>query len=278
MPPRKRKKTPGTYAPTVVVDGSARLRLDGVDAATKPETTKAKAGEQVTDLQERLRELQQALYAEHQRSILIVIQGMDTSGKDGAIKFLCAGVDPNGVQLTNFKYPTAEEFDHDFLWRVHHATPRRGGIGIWNRSHYEDVLVPRVHQLIDAATWRKRCEDIVAFEGLLHRNGTTLLKFFLHISKDEQKARLEARLADPSKIWKFNPEDLKERARWAEYQQTYEDVINRSATDYAPWHVIPADYKWGRNLQVLEVVVQKLAEMNPSYPKPSFDPATIIVD
>ncbi|MEP7071053.1 MAG: PPK2 family polyphosphate kinase [Verrucomicrobiota bacterium] len=278
MPPRKRKKTPGANTPTVVVDGSAKLRLNDVDPATKPETTKAKAGEQITELQGRLRELQQALYAEHQRSILIVIQGMDTSGKDGAIKFLCAGVDPNGVQLTNFKYPTAEEFDHDFLWRVHHATPRRGGIGIWNRSHYEDVLVPRVHQQIDAATWRKRCEDIVAFEGLLHRNGTTLLKFFLHISKDEQKARLEARLADPSKIWKFNPEDLKERARWAEYQQTYEDVINRSATDYAPWHVIPADYKWGRNLQVLGVVVQKLAEMNPSYPKPSFDPATIVVE
>ena len=162
-----------------------------------------------------------------------------------------AGSIPNGVQLTNFKVPSAEERDHDFLWRIHANAPRKGSIGIWNRSHYEDVLVPRVHKQISEQVWRERCEDINAFERLLCRNGVTLLKFFLHISKEEQKARLEARLRDPQKLWKFNSGDLKERALWEEYQRAYEDAINECATDCAPWHIVPADRKWARNLWML---------------------------
>ena len=226
----------------------------------------------------RLAELQQALYAEHKRSLLIVIQAMDTGGKDGAIKKICSGLDPNGVQLTNFKYPSAEEWDHDFLWRIHHAAPRKGSIGIWNRSHYEDVLVPRVHKQISEQVWRDRCEDINAFERLLSRNGVTLLKFFLHISKDEQKERLEARLRDPQKLWKFNTGDLKERALWDDYQLAYESVINACATDYAPWLIVPADRKWARNLTMLEAVVGALERMDPQYPPAEFDPKKIVIE
>ena len=222
--------------------------------------------------------MQATFYAEHSRSLLIVLQAMDTGGKDGAIKKLCSGLDPNGLQLTNFKYPSAEEWDHDYLWRVHHHTPGKGVIGIWNRSHYEDVLVPRVHKQITDTVWRERCEDINAFERLLSRNGVTLLKFFLHISKEEQKERLEARLKDPQKIWKFNPGDLKERKLWDEYQTTYEAVINQCTTNSAPWHVVPANRKWFRNLVLFETVVAKLEEMNPQFPVPTFDPAGVVVE
>jgi PPK2 family polyphosphate:nucleotide phosphotransferase len=207
-----------------------------------------------------------------------VIQAMDTGGKDGAIKNLCRELDPNGVQLTNFKVPSAEEWDHDFLWRVHKAAPRKGTIGIWNRSHYEDVLVPRVHRQITRSVWCDRCEDINAFERLLSRNGVTLLKFFLHISKDEQKARLEARLKDSEKLWKFNPGDLKERALWNVYQLVYEAVINHTTTDFAPWHIVPANRKWSRNLVMLQAVVAALEEMDPQYPKLAFDANTTVIE
>lgn len=203
---------------------------------------------------------------------------MDTGGKDGAVKAICGTVDPNGVQLTNFKFPSPEEWDHDFLWRVHKAAPRKGVIGIWNRSHYEDVLVPRVHKQISDKIWRQRCEDINALERLLYRNGVTILKFFLHISKDEQKERLEARLKDPTKLWKFNPGDLKERALWDDYQRTYEAVINECTTDEAQWQIIPANRKWARNLMLLEVIVAALEKMKPKYPVPTFDPAAIVID
>src|SRR3954469_10940355 len=188
-----------------VVDGGAKIRLAEIDANAKPAGSKRDGTKAADKLRDRLSELQQALYAEHKRSLLIVVQAMDTGGKDGAIKAICDGLDPNGVYLTNFKVPSAEEKDHDFLWRVHHATPPKGGIGIWNRSHYEDVLVPRVHEQITIEVWRERCEEINAFERLLSRNGVTWLKFFLHISKEEQKERLEARLKEPDKLWKFNP-------------------------------------------------------------------------
>ena len=170
------------------------------------------------------------------------------------------------------------EWDHDFLWRIHHAAPRKGSIGIWNRSHYEDVLVPRVHKQISEQVWRDRCEDINAFERLLSRNGVTLLKFFLHISKDEQKERLEARLRDPQKLWKFNTGDLKERALWDDYQRAYESVINECATDDAPWIIVPANRKWARNLTMLEAVVGALEQMNPQYPPAEFDPKKIVIE
>ena len=262
----------------VVARGGEKIRLAAIDPAGKPPVGKEDAAEQTEAFRERLAELQQALYAEHKRSLLIVIQAMDTGGKDGAIKKLCSGLDPNGVQLTNFKYPSAEEWDHDFLWRIHHAAPRKGSIGIWNRSHYEDVLVPRVHKQINAEVWRDRCEDINAFERLLTRNGVTLLKFFLHISKEEQKERLEARLRDPQKLWKFNTGDLKERALWDDYQLAYEAVINQCAKDYAPWLIVPADRKWARNLTMLEGVVGALERMNPQYPPAEFDPKKIVIE
>ena len=257
---------------------AGKIRLAEIDPAGKPAESKRKAERRIGKLRARLTELQQAFYAEHKRSLLIVVQAMDTGGKDGAVKNICSGIDPNGVALANFKYPTPEEWDHDFLWRVHHAAPRKGVIGIWNRSHYEDVLVPRVHQQISHAIWRERCEDINAFERLLSRNGVTWLKFFLHISKDEQKERLEARLQDPNKLWKFNPGDLKERALWEKYQRAYEAMINECATKIAPWHIIPANRKWARNLMMLETVVATLERMNPQYPAPTFDPKKIVIE
>ena len=255
-----------------------RLRLADIDTDAKPVESKAKAKRAVKKLRKRLAKLQQALYAEHRQSLLIVVQAMDTGGKDGAIKQICRGLDPNGVHLTNFKFPSAEESDHDFLWRIHHAAPRKGVIGIWNRSHYEDVLVPRVHKQITGAVWRERCEDINAFEQLLGRNGVHFLKFFLHLSKEEQKARLEARLSDPDKLWKFNPGDLKERALWADYQLAYEAVINACVTADAPWHVVPADRKWARDLMMLETIVAGLEKMNPQFPAADFDPHAIVIE
>ena len=267
----------GAIAGVVVSRSRRPIRLSEIDPDDRAGTKKEAVEEQVEKLRERLLQLQEALYAEHERSLLIVIQAMDTGGKDGVVKKLCSGLDPNGVQLTNFKYPTPEEQDHDFLWRVHHATPRKGSIGIWNRSHYEDVLVPRVHEQISDEVWRERCEDINAFERMLQRNGVTLLKFYLHISKDEQKERLEARLKEPAKLWKFNPGDLKERERWSEYQRAYEDVIDACTTEDAPWHVIPANRKWARNVMVLATVVAALENLNPQYPSAAFDPAKIVV-
>ena len=262
----------------VLAKSGGKIRLRRIDPNATGTASKRKAEKQIDKLRVRLTELQQALYAEHQRSLLIVIQAMDTGGKDGAIKNICSGLDPNGVQLTNFKVPSSEEWDHDFLWRVHKAAPGKGIIGIWNRSHYEDVLVPRVHRQISRTVWRDRCEHINAFERLLNCNGVTFLKFFLHISKEEQKARLEARLKDPQKLWKFHPGDLKERARWDVYQRIYEAVMNETATDFAPWHIVPANRKWSRNLVLLETVVAKLEEMNPRYPKLAFDANAIVIE
>lgn len=262
----------------VIARPGAKIKLAGIDPDSTGGQSKGRAEKKTEKLSKRLAELQPALYAEHQRSLLIVVQALDTGGKDGAIKKLCSGVDPSGLHLTNFKYPSAQEWDHDYLWRIHKATPGKGVIGIWNRSHYEDVLVPRVHKQITEAVWRERCEDINAFERLLSRNGVTILKFFLHISKEEQKARLEARLQDPQKIWKFNPGDLKERALWDDYQLAYEAVVNECTTDYAPWHIVPANRKWFRNLVIFEAVVAKLEEMNPQFPPPTFDPKSVVVE
>lgn len=262
----------------VLAEPGGEIRLAKIDPGEMAGRSKSDSAGQIGCLREKLAELQEALYAEHERSILIIVQGMDTSGKDGAIKNLCLGLDPNGVQLTNFKYPTADERDHDFLWRVHKAAPRKGAVGLWNRSHYEDVLVPLVHGEITRETWRARCADINAFENLLHDNGVTILKFFLHISKEEQKCRLEARLKEPRKLWKFNLADLKERRLWDDYQMAYEDVINSCTTARAPWWIVPADRKWMRNLLLLETVVAALQKMNPKYPAAEFDPKEIAID
>jgi PPK2 family polyphosphate:nucleotide phosphotransferase len=262
----------------VLAEPGRDFRLAEIDPAETAGHSKTDSAKRIRRLREKLAELQEALYAEHQRSALIVVQGMDTSGKDGAIKNLCLGLDPNGVQLTNFKYPTGEERDHDFLWRVHKAAPRRGAVALWNRSHYEDVLVPLVHGEITKEAWRARCGEINAFEQLLSDNGVTILKFFLHISKEEQKCRLEARLKEPHKLWKFNLADLHERRLWDDYQMAYDDVISSCTTAQAPWWIVPADRKWMRNLVMLETVVATLEKMNPKYPAAEFDPKDIAIE
>ena len=215
---------------------------------------------------DRVVNLQERLYAENKRSLLIVLQAMDTGGKDGTIKHVFEGVNPQGCRVWSFKKPSDEEASHDFLWRYHQRAPQRGMITIFNRSHYEDVLIVRVKQLVQEEVWRKRYHVINEFEQMLTLNNITVIKFFLHISKDEQKRRLESRLQDPNKRWKFSSNDIKERLLWDDYQKAFEDAINNCSTAYAPWYVIPANNKWYRNLVIARTIADTLLAMNPQYP------------
>ena len=246
-----------------------RIRLTD-DAAAPPSDapTKDDAQHQVDELTKRLDQLQEALYAENRRAVLIVLQGRDTAGKDGAIRKVFGPLNPQGVTVSSFKAPTAVELAHDFLWRVHLEVPPRGAIGIFNRSHYEDVLVVRVHQLVPESVWRPRYEQINLFERILTENGVTVLKFFLHISREEQRQRLRARLDDPTKYWKFSAGDLAERDRWDAYTEAYEEALQRTSSAEAPWWVVPADKKYFRDLLVAQVVTDMLERMDPKYPGP----------
>ncbi|MBN2303164.1 MAG: polyphosphate kinase 2 family protein [Anaerolineae bacterium] len=226
------------------------------------------AEDQLKDNRDRLRELQQVLYAEHKHALLIVLQGMDASGKDGTIRHVMQGINPQGVTVTSFKVPTPEELDHDFLWRIHQHTPRRGMIGIFNRSHYEDVLIVRVEKLVSRGVWQARYDHINAFERLLADSGVTILKFFLHISKNEQKERFQDRLNEPDKRWKFSTGDLGVRAKWDDYQAAYEDALSRCNTGWAPWHIVPANKKWYRNLVISNTIVKALERLHMRYPEP----------
>ena len=223
--------------------------------------------EEVGRLNAELEKYQEVLYAEHKHKVLIVLQGMDTSGKDGVIRRVFDGVNPQGVRVASFKAPTEEELDHDYLWRIHKQVPGKGEMVIFNRSHYEDVLVVRVHNIVPAQVWKKRYEQINAFERHLAENGTTLLKFYLHIDMDEQKRRLQARLDDPTKHWKFRPGDLEERKLWREYAGAYEDALGKTSTDQAPWYVIPANRKWYRDLVISSVLVETLRNLDMKYPE-----------
>jgi PPK2 family polyphosphate:nucleotide phosphotransferase len=225
-----------------------------------------------------LGELAYRLYAEDRRAVLLVLQGMDTSGKDGTIRRVLSGVNAQSFVITSFKQPTSEELAHDFLWRIHKAMPRRGQIGVFNRSHYEDVLIVRVHQLAPESQWKARYDQINAFEKLLVDNGVVLVKCFLHISHDEQRSRLQARLDDPTKRWKFSRQDLAERKFWDQYQHAYEDVLTRCNTDYAPWNIIPADRKWYRNLLVSKLLREALEQLNPQFPPPEPGLDEIVVE
>ncbi|MBB4039731.1 PPK2 family polyphosphate:nucleotide phosphotransferase [Microvirga flocculans] len=216
--------------------------------------------------------LQDRLYAEGSRALLVVLQGTDTSGKDGTIRSVFNATGPLGVSVHAFGPPTKLELAHDFLWRVHAVCPRRGTIGIFNRSHYEDVLIGKVRKLAPKEVIEQRYEQINAFEKTLAENGTTILKFMLHISKDEQKERLQDRLDDPTKHWKFNPDDLEDREHWDDYQDAYETMLHRCSTPWAPWHIVPADRKWVRNAAIAGIVKATLADMNPQYPKVSWNP------
>jgi len=213
-----------------------------------------------------LADLGYRLYAENRRSLLLVLQGMDTAGKDGTIRNVMRGLNPQSCQVTSFKRPSEEELDHDFLWRVHLAVPRRGNIGIFNRSQYEDVLVVRVHHLVPEATWSRRYDLINSFEKLLTEGDMVILKCFLHVSKEEQRERLQARLDEPNKRWKFNKGDLDERKLWDNYQRAYEAALTHCNTEHAPWHIIPSDRKWYRNLAVSNLLLQTLTKMDPQYP------------
>ena len=229
---------------------------------------KSAAKDRLERLNRRLEQLQERLYAEQRHKVLIVLQGMDTSGKDGTIRHVFEGVNPQGVRVVSFKVPTPIELAHDFLWRVHPQVPGRGEIVIFNRSHYEDVLVVRVHELVAPSIWQARYQQINDFERLLAESGTTVLKFFLHIDKQEQQERLEARLRDPNKQWKFKLGDLKERARWDDYIAAYEQAIERTSTAWAPWTIVPANKKWYRNLVIATVLVETLEALRPRYPEP----------
>ncbi|MGD1991933.1 MAG: polyphosphate kinase 2 family protein, partial [Anaerolineae bacterium] len=210
--------------------------------------------------------------------VLIVLQAMDTGGKDGTIRHVFQGVDPVGVKVANFRKPSAEELAHDYLWRVHQHTPGRGEIVIFNRSHYEDVLVVRVHNLVLPEVWGRRYDHINAFERMLTEEGTTILKFYLHISKEEQKERLQDRLDQPDKRWKFSLGDLEERKLWPDYARAYEDVLSRTSTDWAPWTIVPADRKWYRNLVVATILVDTLNGLDMQHPQPDFDPGAVVIE
>jgi PPK2 family polyphosphate:nucleotide phosphotransferase len=270
--------TPAT-TPAVRVQPNAPLRLADINPANnEPFAHKKKVEKRLEELREQLSDYQENLYAEHRQSLLLVFQAMDTGGKDGAIRSLLTGVNPAGVEVAAFKQPSSEELNHDFLWRIHPHAPGRGHIGVFNRSHYEDVLVTRVHGLIEPFTWQQRYQDIVNFEQLLTRNGTRVIKFFLHISKEEQAARLQARLDNPKKRWKFEPGDLKERKLWDSYQVAYQEALAATSTAECPWYVIPANDKRARNLAIMEIVVAALAEMNPQPPAATFDVAAQVIE
>jgi PPK2 family polyphosphate:nucleotide phosphotransferase len=234
------------------------------------EKQSAKDGEEIDKLQDQL-------FAEGKRALLIVLQGTDTAGKDGTIKHVFKETGAIGVAVTPFKRPSEEELAHDFLWRAHLAAPRRGFIGIFNRSHYEDVLIGRVRKLAPKDEVERRYDQINAFENILSNNGTTILKFMLHISKKEQGERLQARLDEKKSRWKFNPSDLEDRKLWNEYQKAYELMLNRCSTAWAPWHVIPADHKWARNAAIAAIVRETLEAMDPQYPKPPWDPKSFAI-
>ncbi|MGC9398010.1 MAG: polyphosphate kinase 2 family protein [Anaerolineae bacterium] len=226
----------------------------------------------------RLEALQELFYAEGKHKLLIVLQGMDTAGKDGVIRHVFDGVNPQGVKVANFKVPTRRELAHDYLWRVHKQTPGSGEMVIFNRSHYEDVLVVRVHNLVPPEVWSRRYHHINEFERLLADEGTTILKFYLHIDQAEQRERLQARLDHPHKHWKFNPGDLEERKLWPQYIAAYEDVLSKTSTDWAPWYIIPANRKWYRNLVISTLIIQTLESLNMQFPKPDFNPEDIQID
>jgi PPK2 family polyphosphate:nucleotide phosphotransferase len=232
---------------------------------------KAEAAARLAKNLERIDALQYNLYAEGRRSLLIVLQGMDTSGKDGLIRKVMTAFNPQACRVTSFKVPSSEEAAHDFLWRIHHAAPKKGETAIFNRSHYEDVLVVRVHNIVPREVWMRRFDEINAFERFLTGNGTHVLKFFLHISREEQRRRLLERLDEPQKHWKFSEADLSERRRWKDYQRAYADALTRCNTDHAPWYVVPADRKWYRDLAVSQIVADTLERMDPRPPKVSLD-------
>lgn len=249
--------------------------IDTRDISMYPDLKKRSSLDELAKLNAHLAQLQRKLWADGNHAVLIALQAMDTGGKDGTIRKVFTGVNPQGVDVAGFGVPSELERSHDYLWRVHLRTPARGRIAIFNRSHYEDVLVVRVNDLVPERQWSRRYQHIRNFEQMLTDEGTTVRKIMLHISKDEQKERLEARLADPSKNYKFNPSDLDTRAKWDCYMDAYEDALGRTSTDTAPWFVVPADRKWYRNLVVSRIIIDAIEGLDLAYPKADADLSSI---
>jgi PPK2 family polyphosphate:nucleotide phosphotransferase len=268
----------GKLGDVLRVKPGSKVQLKDVDAGGTFGHEKAAAIESEAEGEARLTALQERLWAEAKHPVLIVLQGIDAAGKDGTIRKVMDAFNPMGCRVVGFKVPTPLELRHDYLWRVHPHAPEKGTISIFNRSHYEDVLVVRVHDLASEAVWRKRYRHINEWERMLTEEGTTILKFFLYIDRDEQKQRIEARISDPTKNWKFASGDLAERALWDRYIEAFEECLERTSTSYAPWHLIPANRKWFRNLAVARIVTEALERLDPQYPAPEPDIDKVVVD
>jgi PPK2 family polyphosphate:nucleotide phosphotransferase len=261
-----------SYADMFRVEPGQKIDLDAFDADFKPEgINRDEAEDRFKDLTDELRDLQHVMYAEDRRSLLVVLQGRDAAGKDGTIRHVFGPMNPQGTHVTSFKVPSKEELAHDFLWRCHRAAPRRGTVGIFNRSHYEDVLVVRVHDLVPREIWSKRFDHINAFERLLADKGTTMLKFYLHIDRDEQLERFKKRIDNPRKNWKISDADYSERPYWDAYTDAFEDALSICSTDVAPWFMIPANRKWARNLVIADIVAATLRGLGMRFPEPEVD-------
>lgn len=264
------------YRKAFQVTPGSRVRLKKFDPGFKDKHENKKGAiVQVSKLQQRMDELQFQLYAEQKHSLLIVLQGLDAGGKDGVIRHVLASMNPQGCRVAGFKQPSTEERAHDFLWRVEQQTPKRGEIVVFNRSHYEDVLVARVHELVPEKVWAARYEQINDFERRLSANGTQILKFFLHISREEQLDRFKDRLDDPARHWKISETDYTERKYWDAYEAAYEDALGKCSTEAAPWFIIPSDHKWFRNLAISEIIVGTMENLGIKVPKPTVDIADI---
>jgi PPK2 family polyphosphate:nucleotide phosphotransferase len=265
------------YLKKFIVEPESKVRLKDFDPGYHGKhESKEKALPEIQEYLQKMDQLQYLMYAERKHSLLIVLQGLDAAGKDGVVRHIFTGINPAGCVVSDFKQPTPEELAHDFLWRVHPRVPTKGSVAVFNRSHYEDVLVVRVHELVPEKVWSKRYDEINEFEKLIAtQNKTTILKFFLHISKQEQVARFEKRLDDPARQWKISESDYKEREYWGDYVQAFEDVLNKTSTKRAPWFVIPSNHKWFRNLAVSQIIARTMEDMDMQMPKPTVDLAKV---
>jgi PPK2 family polyphosphate:nucleotide phosphotransferase len=261
----------------LIVEPGKRVRLNDDHAANTFGWEKHEAIVALEDNSKKLSDLQYKLYADGRYALLVVLQAIDAGGKDGTVRDIFTAMNPQGCAVSSFKAPTAEELKHDYLWRVHQRVPARGMVGVFNRSHYEDVLVVRVEKLVPKGVWQQRYEQINHFEQMLTANNVRIIKVFLQISRDEQKDRLKDRLEDPDRQWKFSPDDLVKRRQWPQYQKAFEAMLTRCSTKHAPWYVIPADRKWFRNLAVSEIVATEMGRMSLRFPEPVFDPARVRV-
>lgn len=260
------------YYKHFLVEPGSKVDLDHFDAKGKKLHDDRKAAEKETEeLRDEIRKLQYLLYAERKRSLLVCLQAPDAAGKDGTIRHVFRAMNPQGCTVTSFKVPSTEESEHDFLWRCHKVAPRKGHVAVFNRSHYEDVLVTRVHNLVPKSVWSKRFSQINDFEKMLYENGTHILKFYLHIDQEEQLERFKKRLDDPARHWKISHADYSERPHWDAYNAAFEDALSKCSTDYAPWFIIPANRKWFRNLVVAKILVAALKSYNMKFPEPTVD-------